>query len=26
MYTWHRGWQRASRITSATRNYMFRVS
>jgi FkbM family methyltransferase len=25
MYTWNRGWQQASEITSATRNYMFRV-
>jgi FkbM family methyltransferase len=25
MYTWSRGWQQASQITSATRNYLFRV-
>ncbi len=25
MYTWNRGWQRAGHITSATRNYLFRV-
>jgi FkbM family methyltransferase len=25
MYTWNRGWQQASQITSVTRNYLFRV-
>jgi FkbM family methyltransferase len=26
MYTWQRGWQQASQITSGTRNYMFRLA
>ncbi len=26
MYTWNRGWQQASGISSATRNYLFRVA
>jgi FkbM family methyltransferase len=25
MYTWNRGWQQASEVTSGTRNYMFRA-